>query len=102
MFLESPRWHEDELYLSDFYDHRVVAVDGSGGVRTICAVPNQPSGLGFTPDGGLLIVSMLDRRVLRYADGRVEEYADLSRYAGFPLNDMLVDADGRAYVGGFG
>jgi len=66
-------------------------------------VPQQPSGLGFLPDGRMLIVSMCDRKVLRReADGSLVEHADLSSLAPWHVNDMLVDHDGRAWVGNFG
>ncbi|HTF46136.1 MAG TPA: SMP-30/gluconolactonase/LRE family protein [Pseudonocardia sp.] len=102
-FLECPRWHDGRLWLSDFYTHRVLAVDESGAVETIVEVPGQPSGLGWLPEGQLLVVSMRDRRVLRQeADGTLVEHADLSRLTTGHLNDMLVDDSGRAYVGNFG
>ena len=102
LFLESPRWHDGELFVSDFYGHCVFAIDASAKVRPVCEVPNQPSGLGFAPDGSMLIVSMLDRRVLRYDEGVLDVYADLSAHVEFLLNDMLVDRSGRAYVGNLG
>ena len=72
-------------------------------MRTEAEVAGQPSGLGWLPDGRLLMVSMRDRRVLRReAGGALVEHADLSTLAGWHLNDMLVDAAGRAYVGNFG
>ncbi len=101
-FLEGPRWRDDRLYFSDFYGHTVHAVDTAGEVTTVCTVPNQPSGLGFTPDGDLLVVSMLDQRVLRVRDGRADIVADVGPFVIGPANDMLVDAAGRAYVGNFG
>ncbi len=101
-FLEGPRWRDGQLYLSDFYGHAVYAIDPAGEVRTVCAVPNQPSGLGFTPDGDLLVVSMLDQRVLRVRDGQTDVVADIGAFVVGPANDMLVDAAGRAYVGNFG
>jgi sugar lactone lactonase YvrE len=74
-----------------------------GSAETIAEIPNQPSGLGFLPDGRLLIVSMRDRKLLRReADGTLVEHADLSALAPWHLNDMLVDGDGRAWVGNFG
>ena len=98
-----PRWRDGRLYLSDFYTHRVLAVAMDGTAETIAEIPNQPSGLGFMPDGGLLIVSMRDRKLLRRkADGTLVEHADLSALAPWHLNDMLVDGDGRAWVGNFG
>lgn len=102
-FLEGPRWHEGRLWLSDFYTHRVVSIDAQGQATTEAEVPQQPSGLGWLPDGRLLISSMRDRRVLRReADGTLAVHADLSNIAGGHLNDMVVDAQGRAYVGNFG
>jgi len=101
-FLEAPRWHRERLYASDFYTHRVLAFDEQGAFETLCTVPHQPSGLGFLPDGSLLIVSMTDRKVVRLADGAIEPYADLGGIASFHCNDMVVDAAGNAYVGNFG
>lgn len=102
-FSEGPRWHAGRLYYSDFYRHVVEAVDLNGQVETIAEVATQPSGLGWLPDGRLLIVSMLDRKLLRQeADGSLVEHADLSGVATFHCNDMVVDQVGRAYVGNFG
>lgn len=102
MFLESPRWHDGQIFVSDFYAHRVFAIEESGAARVVCEVPNQPSGLGFAPDGSMLVVSMLDRRILRMRGGTLELYADLSQLVDHALNDMLVDRAGRAYVGNLG
>jgi sugar lactone lactonase YvrE len=101
-FLEGPRWHDGRLWLSDFYTHKVIAVTDDGKVEEITTVPQQPSGLGWLPDGTLLVVSMRDRRVLRMEDGELVEHADLSAVATGHVNDMVVDAQGGAYVGNFG
>ena len=102
-YLECPRWHDGRLWVSDFYTQRVLTVDGDGRTETVLEVPQQPSGLGWLPDGRLLVVSMRDRRVLRRdTSGELGEHADLSELATGHLNDMVVDADGRAYVGNFG
>ncbi len=102
-FTECPRWRDGRLYVSDFYTHRVLALSMDGTMETIAQVPQQPSGLGFLPDGRLLIVSMRDRKVLRrQADGSLVTHADVSALAPGYLNDMLVDHDGRAWVGNFG
>src|SRR5579862_826135 len=101
-FPEGPRWHEGRLWFSDMHGHRVVAVDLAGSTQIIAELPTQPSGLGWTADGRLLTVSMLDRRLLRLDDGRWSEVADLAHLASFHCNDMVVDAHGRAYVGTFG
>ena len=102
-FPEGPRWHEDRLWFSDQHDRRVVAMDTDGTSETIVEVPQQPSGLGWLTDGRMLVVSMIDRRVLRLeADGSLALHADLGALASGQCNDMVVDADGRAYVGNFG
>ena len=101
-FPEGPRWRDGRLWFSDFYRHEVVAVDLDGNRETMVAVPNQPSGLGWLPTGELLIVSMLDRQLLRWDGQQTTTHADLSDLVSRPCNDMVVDADGRAYVGNFG
>ena len=103
-YLEGPRWHDQRIWFSDFYTCRVysAAEDGSD-IRTEAEVAQQPSGLGWLPDGRLLIVSMRDGRLLRReADGTLVCHADLSGYINGHLNDMVVDAHGRAYIGEFG
>jgi sugar lactone lactonase YvrE len=104
-YLEGPRWHDGRLYVSDFYTGAIVAVDLDGGAEpeTVATVPEQPSGLGWMPDGSLLAVSMRDRRLLRFRDGgEPEVHADLTDLAPWHLNDMVVDSQGRAFVGNFG
>ena len=102
-YFEGPRWHAGEWWVSDFYRHTVSQVPASGGAETVVLeVENQPSGLGWLPDGSLLVVSMKDQRLLRVADGEVSTHADLSDVCGGYLNDMVVDASGRAFVGDFG
>lgn len=103
-FLEAPRWRDGRLWLSDFYTHRVLSVrDDGSDLRVEAEVPGQPSGLGWLPDGRLLVVSMRDHALLRReADGRLEVHADLAEHVGGLSNDLVVDAAGRAYVGDFG
>lgn len=101
-FTEGPRWREGRLWFSDFYTGRVLAVTPEDTVETIVEVPPRPSGLGWLADGSLLVVSMLDRRLLRVRDGRAALHADLGAIATGPCNDMVVDARGHAYVGNFG
>jgi sugar lactone lactonase YvrE len=101
-FAEGPRWHRGRLWFSDFGDRVVRAVDMSGGVTRVLSVDNSPSGLGWLPDDSLLVVSMGDHRVLRVTESGVVEHADLSSFARFRSNDMVVDARGNAYVGHMG
>jgi len=102
LFPEGPRWHEGKLWFSDMHAHRVMTVDLAGRAEVVVEVPNQPSGLGWLPDGRLLVVSMTDRRLLRLDPGGLTVVADLSALASFYCNDMVVDEQGRAYVGNFG
>ena len=102
VFPEGPRWHDGRLWFSDMHARRVVAVDEAGKAETIVEVPTLPSGLGWTADGALLIVSMLDRRLLRFDGSTLHTVADLTPITGGKTNDMVVDAQGRAYVGNFG
>jgi sugar lactone lactonase YvrE len=102
-FPECPRWHEGRLWFSDQHDLRVHAMHADGKDETIVEVPEQPSGLGWLPDGHMLVVSMRDRRVMRLEpDGVLTLHADLTSIATSQCNDMVVAADGRAYVGNFG
>jgi sugar lactone lactonase YvrE len=102
-FPESPRWHAGRLWFSDFYAHAVKSVSLAGDLRTEFEIDDQPSGLGWMPDGTLLIVSMIKRSVLaRRPSGSITTHADLSQIAPFHCNDMIVDARGGAYVGNFG
>lgn len=101
-FPEGPRWHDGALWLSDFYQRRVLRVTADGEIQAVVDVPGQPSGLGWLPDGRLLVVSMNDRRLLRLDGNTLVQAADLSDLAPWPCNDMLVDGQGRAYIGSFG
>jgi sugar lactone lactonase YvrE len=103
-YLECPRWHEGRIWFVDFYMHQVLSATEDGAdLRVEAEVPGQPSGLGWLPDGRLLVVSMRDARMLRREpDGTLVTHADLSAHVAGHPNDMVVDADGRAYVGNFG
>ncbi len=102
-FGEGPRWHEGRLWFSDFYEYAVKSVSLAGDIRIEFQIEDRPSGLGWMPDGSLLVVSMTKRQVLRRtAAGKISVHADLSGIATFHCNDMVVDSHGRAYVGNFG
>ena len=100
-YFEGPRWHEGAWWASDFYTHQVTRVTPDGGATVVTEVEQQPSGLGWLPDGSLLIVSMKDQRLLRLADGELRTHADLAPYCA-AAQRLVVDAAGRAYVGDFG
>lgn len=101
-FPEGPRWHGHLLFVSDMHAGRIITVSEHGEVATFAEVPGQPSGIGWDPDGHLMVVSMTDRRVLKFHTDGPQVFADLSGLATFHCNDMVVDAAGGAYVGNFG
>jgi len=101
-FLESPRWRDGSLFVSDFYTHRVLRFpDGRGTGELVCEVPDQPSGLAFTPDGEMLVVSMLDRTLRRWHSGELQVVTDLAPHVTGPPNDMVTDPAGRVWIGNF-
>jgi sugar lactone lactonase YvrE len=101
-FPEAPRWHDGKLWFSDMGTRRVMTVDLEGNAETVVEVPGQPGGLGWLPDNRLLMVSMTDRRLLRLDPEGLVKVADLHEFASFHCNDMVVDQQGRAYIGNFG
>lgn len=102
-FGEGPRWHDGELFFSDMHAHEIVAMKPDGQRRTVASFDAPVSGLGWLPDGRLLVVSMNDKRLLRQEkDGRFVEHGDMSKVAEHWTNDMVVDAAGHAFVGNFG
>ena len=102
-FGESPRWHDDRLWFSDWGTQEVVAVDLEGESEVIVGVSSFPFCIDFLPDGRLLIVSARDRLLLRREpDGSLVTHADLGSLSEHPWNDIVVDGRGNAYVGNTG
>jgi sugar lactone lactonase YvrE len=101
-FGEGPRWREGRLWYSDFYRHGVYSMDPQGEERLEHVVEQQPSGLGWLPDGDLLCVSMLDHQVIRFHDEKPSLFCDIAPYCGFWANDLITSATGVSYVGNFG
>jgi sugar lactone lactonase YvrE len=103
-FFEGPRWHNGRWWVSDFYQQTVSSFDADGSdVRVEAKIEGQPSGLGWATDGSLLIVSMLDKQLLRRtASGELEVAADLGALGSAPCNDMVIDSVGRAWIGNLG
>ena len=109
VFPEGPRWHDGRLFLSDMFAGKVVACSPQGDVETIFDTGEVwPSGLGFLPDGSLLIATMQDGLLVQWDKGGASTVADLSSYGdgtqfwGTIINDMVVDGRGNAYVGVYG
>lgn len=101
-FPEALRWHDDRLWFSDMEDRKIKSVNVKGEIETTLEVPNRPSGLGWLPDGRMLVVSMEDRKLLQLELGALKEFADLSKLATYHLNDMVISEHGCAYIGNFG
>lgn len=98
-FGEGPRWFEGLLWFSDMLGEAVHTCDWRGSLTTLPLPGHSPSGLGFRPDGSLLIVSAEDRQVLRYDGETVSPVADLTDLVPASLGDMVIDDLGRAYIG---
>jgi sugar lactone lactonase YvrE len=102
-FLEGLRWHDGALWASDFFSKKVLTFAADGTASIVAEIAGAPSGLGFLDDGSTLVVSQADATIQRIApDGSISEYADFSKIASGPGNDLLVTAEGHAYVGNFG
>src|SRR4051794_23192526 len=101
-FFEGPRWHDGCWWVSDFYRQQVMTITPEGDETVVITVEQQPSGLGWLPDGSLVIASMKDHKLLRLANGELSTLADLTEHCGGHLNDLVVDDAGRTYVGNFG
>jgi sugar lactone lactonase YvrE len=101
-FVECPRWHDGFLYVSDMFAGKIFTFDENGNKSLVCDVPGRPAGMGWTPEGDLLIVSIDDRKLWRLEGDNLLEIADLSQLAPWHTNDMVVDESGGCYIGNFG
>ena len=105
-FPEALRWRDGALWFSDMFRSRVVRWVPGTAAETVLDLagggPTVPGGLGWLPDGSLLVVDCTERRVLRVVDGAVSLHADLAALMTHSANDMHVDPDGTAWVGGYG
>lgn len=99
VFPEGPRWHDGKLWFSDIHARRVMTADPEGRSEVVVSLPQSPSGLGFLRDGRLLVVSVGDGLLLRLDPDGLHTTADLKAVGSVIPNDMVVDSEGRAYVG---
>jgi sugar lactone lactonase YvrE len=103
LFGESPRWHDNRLWFSDWGAQELIAVDLEGNSEVIIRMPSFPFCIDFLPDECLLIVSARDRLLLRREpSGSLVTHADLSSLSEHPWNDIVVDGRGNAYIGNIG
>ncbi|PXY23226.1 gluconolactonase [Prauserella sp. PE36] len=101
-FTESPRWHEGRLWFVDMNRGQVLAVEPGRKPEVVTDVPGRTGGIGWLPDGRLLVVQQEARTVLRLEPQGLVVHADLSAEVDSMLNDMWVDSTGRAWVGEMG
>lgn len=100
-FAEAPRWHEGRLWFADMVGRNISAVDIDGNREVVAEFDDECCGLGFMPDGSMLVVLRTTKQVVRVDQGSVALHCDLGDFPCPTLNDMVVDARGRAYVGAF-
>lgn len=102
-YFEGPRWHDGRLWFVDCMARTLLSVSPAGELREHAPVTDDtPCGLGVLPDGDIVVLTMSRKRLLRFADGKLSLYADLSQLATGTIDDMIVDGQGRAYVGDLG
>ncbi|WP_426442954.1 SMP-30/gluconolactonase/LRE family protein [Bradyrhizobium genosp. P] len=102
-YFEAPRWHNGRLWFVDCMARTLLSIDLSGEVREHAAIPDDtPCGLGVLPDGDIVVLTMFRKRLLRFAAEKLSLYADLSRLATGTIDDMIIDGQGRTYVGDLG
>jgi sugar lactone lactonase YvrE len=103
-FGESPRWHADQLWVSDWGTRQLLAVSQDGNreaMVTLDFASFQPICMDWLPDGRLLIVSSAEGRLLcTQPDGSLTTYAELSQFSDKVWNEIVVDGRGNTYVNG--
>ena len=102
-YFEAPRWQGGRLWFVDCLARTILSIGPAGDLLEHAAVAGDtPCGLGFLPDGRLVVLTMFRKQLLTLSDGKLSPYADLSRVAAGTIDDMIVDGLGRAYVGDLG
>ncbi len=101
-YFEGPRWHAGRLLMVDSLARTILAVSLDGKIETVCEIAGISGGMGVLPNGDLLVTSMFDRKLLRYRGSEQTGEIDLSAASAGTIDDMIVDARGRIYVGDLG
>jgi sugar lactone lactonase YvrE len=99
---ECPRWRDGALWFSDMWDRKVHRLAADGSDEVVRELDDDPGGLGWLPDGDLLVVGMEGRKLWRWNGRGLTLHADLAPLSPWECNDMTVAADGTAYVTQFG
>ena len=99
---ESPRWHENRLWFSDWGAQEILAVDLDGNSEVIVRTPFAlPFCIDWLPDGRLIVVSGRESLLYRLeSDGSLVAQADLRAVSDKGWNEIVVDGRGNAYVNG--
>jgi sugar lactone lactonase YvrE len=97
-FAEAPRWHDGRLWVADMIGHQVVSVGLDGTATVVADFDDETSGLGFLPDGTMIVVVRSRKHLVRIDGGRTSLFCDLDDVPCESLNDMVVDDLGRIYV----
>src|ERR1700683_3853674 len=101
-YFEGPRWHAGKLWMVDSLARTVLSVSLDGVCETAFKVRGFSGGLGFLPNGNLVVTSMFDRKLLTFENNQLSTLIDLSNVATGTIDDMIIDGRGRIYVGDLG
>src|SRR5215471_20435194 len=101
-YFEGPRWYEDKLWFVDSLAMKLLRVSLDGECEEVCDIPGVAGGIGFLPNGDVVITSMFDHKLLTFANGKVSTLCDLSKVAAGTIDDMIIDGFGRVFVGDLG
>ncbi len=102
-FYEGARWHDGAWFVSDMYGCDVLRVTPDGVATVMARVKERPSGIGWLPNGDMLIVAVQEKKILRrHSDGSLSVHADIAEASRYWINDMHVTPNGHAYVGSIG
>ena len=101
-YFEGPRWHDSRLWFVDCMARTLLSVNLAGERREHATFDDTPCGTGILPDGRIVVLTMNKKQLLAFADGQLSLYADLSKIAAGTIDDMIIDGQGRAYVGDLG
>lgn len=101
-YFEGPRWHDGRLWFVDCMARTLLSVNLAGERQQHASFDDTPCGTGVLPDGRIVVLTMNKKQLFTFADGRLAPYADLTAIAKGTIDDMIVDGQGRAWVGDLG